>query len=64
MMNLVFIDSPEGKRWGAEDYVTPERSPQDHVTRLPLGQQDKAEGLDLTLLRIQIIHTLWHVKYI
>lgn len=44
-MNLVFIDSPEGKRGGTESCVTPDGPPRDAVTRLPPTQQeDKQEN--------------------
>ena len=57
MMNLVSIDSLEGKRW-EQKTVTPEVPHRDPVTQPPLIHQKEKEGLDRTLLRIQTIHTL------
>ena len=63
MMNLLFTDSPEGKRGGAEDGSAREASqrPRDWT---PTHTAEKTTGgRDGILWRIGVIHTLWHVKY-
>lgn len=46
MMNLVFLDSPEGKR-REQNTVTSEVSQRDPMTQLPLAiPKRKTEGLD------------------